>query len=293
MKKNRSLLLYVTGIVIAIILFLVTKEFLASGVNVAISLFAMIITIVLDIRFSQEEIKDAFAFDKTLYKERWLVTMLKPIIDDYTEIVRKHQKSPSKPTTIPYDLARKSIEESVTELGDLRLGRWVIPDKAERMQILIDVVKTTKQSIIATCDVDFNTWWKSHHGEKYLSANLDASQNRGVRVERIFIVNECIAYTQRGCTEASQELLGIIKKHENAGAIILIAIQETLEKNLQPDEFDNMLVCDKSFVAWSLIKASNGGYASFYDGDIDKAISRFERIKFYAKPPAEYPFYTT
>lgn len=290
-KLSRSSIIYLVGLLAVVITFVVEQLVsLPPGTGLAVSLLIIFLSILADIRvFLQEDMKEALAFDRNLYKDRWLITQFEPIILKYTKIARDHQRTPSRETSIPYNLARTSIQECVKELTELEMKRWPLKSFVERMDLLIEAVRVTQSSIFATSDatsdVAFDTWWDSHHGRQYLEENLNAVR-REVKLERVFIVSQNVLNANKGTAGDSKRLFEIIKQHEKAGAKVSIVIKEKLPL---VTTMNNILICDDDFVMWSTL--NDPGTASYNEEDLQKARSEFKRVGFYARQPSEYAFY--
>jgi hypothetical protein len=291
-KLSRSSVIYLTGLLIVVLTFIIEQTItLPPGTGLAVSLLIIFLSILADIRvFLQEDVREALAFDKLLYKDRWLKTQLEPIISKYTKIAKDHQNSPSRETSIPYKLARYSIQECVKELTDYEQKRWLFTDFAQRVDLLIETIGVTQQTVFATSDttsdVSLGIWWDSHHGRKYLEENIKAVK-RGVKLERIFIANQSVLNANKETLEDSKKLLSLIKQHESVGATVMIVIQEKLP---MVTTMNNILLCDNDFTMWSTF--TDAGIASYNEEDLQKASAEYRRVSFFAKPPGDFPFYS-
>lgn len=262
-----------------------------NGFGAIIAINSIVIGLLLSIRETQSNLQKQFAFDKNFYRDRWLIKPLGNIIEFYTNIVRKFQNNPQNDfNETAYKLARRYIDECIENLVSLDKGQWTIDDTAQRMELLINVVNDAKVKINATSDVDFVTWWQSPHGQRYLQSNINATQQRKVIVQRIFIVKRSIVDGLEQMN-ASEQLFRNIKVQEESGVQIGIAIEEDVARELRPFPIENLIICDDNFTAWSLTNASDGGKASVNRDDIIDAQKRFSKIEMLSKKPSEFEFY--
>jgi hypothetical protein len=317
--NRRTTLYYAAGLLIGVLLWLgaeiVTRiriVTLPNGFGVALTIISILATAVLDIKetqnelgdqlarnytelrdhlaHEQSELRDRLAFDQKLYEDRWLLGPLGEIIDSYTGIVRKYQNNPKALDSTSYKLAQRHITGCVSQLEELNKGQWPVDDKAQRMELLINVVNAARDQIYVTCDVDFTTWWQSPHGEQYLQANLDAAR-RGVKIKRIFIISHATADALPKQLPEAEQLFKIIEKQEKGGIEIKVAIEDELSQALQPSSIHNLIICDNNFAAWSPINASDGGNASVNQDDIEHTKQRFNKVLILSKDPTAFTFY--
>jgi hypothetical protein len=299
MKKiNPSVLIYISALLFGIIIWFATETIFKSynpspGLGFILFVLSVVVSALIDIRASQEEIKKQMAFDQVLYKDRWLLRQLEPIIKDYTNVVRQYKIGNEGYASTPYFVAQKNIEQCKKNLADLADGNWNISSNAQRMELLIEVMQSARFSIKAATGRDFSSWWDSPHGELYLRENIQKAPK--LKMERVFIVKGNVlnlksADKNKDALENARKLYEIVKKHQDANAYIYIAIEEELKEKISK-EIRNILICDNSFVAWSYIGVDDGGKASLNKNDIDRYTERFDNIRHLSRPPQEYSFY--
>jgi hypothetical protein len=135
--------------------------------------------------------------------------------------------------------------------------------------IMLELWKSSKQSVFATSVVKVVDFWFRGGGRKFLEENFSAVE-RGVKITRVFIVEDI-----RDITPQFREL---IERQVNGG----ITVKMVLVSDLAPDLLYDMALIDERYVEYlNLLPGSKEMRgASFYntDGQIRKALEIRSRI---------------
>ena len=106
------------------------------------------------------------------------------------EVVKKLHRA----MTTVEDSRHKSLQELLfvrfdrleNYLGEIANGRFIVDEK-DVLSFAMKLIDNATKSFTATSYVRIDRWWDTPRGREYEERNLTAVENRGVRVERIFI----------------------------------------------------------------------------------------------------------
>lgn len=173
---------------------------------------------------TEERLMRANTLSKDLYHDEWLCGYIEKIVADYRRV---------KP--VWYEIFRQRAENAIIECHDiihgLSEGNMVVGGRSP-YGFGVSGIKFAKFSLKAV-SLSGGKFWNSVWGENYLRSNYEAIK-RGVKITRIFM----------NTSEALNDLVEVIKKHQDMGIDVYIVPIEMAHKHLHED----FVIMDDRFV---------------------------------------------
>jgi len=154
--------------------------------------------------------------------------------DGVTRLARKYTQVGEHGSDIVKTFAQEEIGRLALLMESLSNGSAECP--GENHEWLIDLTTCAKKTVYATStDVD-RDFWDSEPAKRYLAAQGEAIKKRGVKVRRLFLVDE-----EDDVTEALRTLCA---RQRTFGIDARIAVQSRLEPRLQVTTLNDFIIFD-------------------------------------------------
>jgi hypothetical protein len=148
----------------------------------------------------------------------------------------------------------------------VRQGSFVVEEN-EMPEFALEMIKSAKQSILATSYVQFKAWWDTPWGKKYEELNASAVK-RGVKITRIFIFSNKSDYDNAKSHLESQKKAGIDVRY---------VMSNDLENKITSD----MVVIDDRLAGELVLTPEKGMKQAVFrtrPGDIKDLSARINRV---------------
>ena len=154
--------------------------------------------------------------------------------DGVTRLARKYTQVGKHGSDVVKTFAQEEIGRLALLMESLSNGSAECP--GENHEWLIDLTTCAKKTVYATStDVD-RDFWDSEPAKRYLAAQGEAIKKRGVKVRRLFLVDE-----EDDVTEALRTLCA---RQRTFGIDARIAVQSRLEPRLQVTTLNDFIIFD-------------------------------------------------
>lgn len=167
------------------------------------------------------------------------------------------------------------LEDCRSEMIELAKGHFTVRMK-NNLSISSLLIPYAKNNVKAVSYADFEKWWRSESGRKYLQENQNLI-SRGIKITRIFIVPESKIESFHDIVETQQQI----------GVDVLLAFEESLA----PDLLDSYAMVDDRIVSRSgpaMIGVFGGTYITVEPTAVRKFSENFKLIQEHAHKPSTF-----
>jgi len=233
----------------------------ASGI--IIGLCTIIITLLLEVisRASKMEkrLVDVSSLSSDMVRNEQLFSALTAIARDFHLVISKVEYAIFK------DRAQAALSECREALHNLVEGRMTVPPLSE-YSFGVKEIHHIRNEILATSYVDVDSFWRSVAGENYFNLNVELAR-KGVKIRRVFI----------GDREALSHLTGYIRRHEEAGMEVLVALVSEISILLREDYLigDQKILVQLDLTREGVARSER---ITIDPQEVRRAVNNFERL---------------
>jgi hypothetical protein len=159
---------------------------------------------------------------------------------------------------------------------ELAKGHFTVRMQDNLSTVSMLVIPYAKENVKAVSYADFEKWWRSESGRKYLQKNQNLI-SRGIKITRIFIVPE----------SKIESFHDIVETQQQVGVDVLLAFEE----NLEPHLLDSYAMVDDRIVSRSgpaMIGVFGGTYITVEPTAVRKFSEHFKLIQEHAHKPSTF-----